>query len=149
MKILLFACALLLSCQVLSLEYQVVKNGEFNRFTAINIDTKLQQQSFENNFTFNNHFTLHHSEHFNLLVTANITQTTTFEKMAIPDNTLIPKTYLSINETRHQYGLIGSYSLTPEWQISGGLIYSKPTTIVGNDHGSINNQALIGTSYSF
>ena len=149
MKTLLVICIILLSYPVYSLEYQVEKNNRIESIPAINIGIKLQPQLFEENFTFNNHLTLHSSEHFNLLVTANVTQTATFEQNSAVDNRLIPTVNLPINETSHQYGLIGRYSLTPEWQVSGGLIYSKPALLIGNEQSNINNVALIGTSYSF
>lgn len=141
MKTLLVICAILLSYQVYALEHQVEKSNITNEIPALNIGIQLQPQLFEENFIFNNQLTLHHSEYFNLLVTANVTQAA--------DNSLIPAIYLPINETSHQYGLIGKYSLTPEWQVSGGLMHSKPSLIMGNEQSNINNVALIGTSYSF
>jgi hypothetical protein len=149
MKVLLVIYVILLSYPVHSLEYQVKNNGTVDAIPAINIAITLKPQLFEDNFTFNNQLTLHHSEHFNLLITANITQTTTFEQSSTSDNKLIPSSFLPNNELSHQYGLIGSYSLTPKWQVSGGLIYSKPSFFMGNEQSNINNVALIGTSYSF
>jgi len=149
MKVLLMTYAILLSCSALSLEYQVEKNNELNTLSAINVDITLQQQLFEDNYIFSNHFTLHHSEHFNLSVTANVIQSSTFENKSLTDNKQIPSIYLPINNTSHQYGLIGRYSLTPEWKVSGGLIYSKPLLIMGNEQSNTDNVALIGTSYSF
>lgn len=147
MKVLFFICAILLSYPVLSLEYPVEPNHNVNDIPAINI--QLQQQLFEDNFTFNNHLTLHHSENFNLQVTANVTQVAAFEQNLVIESRAIPTSYLPINETSHQYGLIGSYSLSSKWQVSGGLIYSKPSIIVSNEQSNTNNVALIGTSYSF
>ncbi len=141
MKILLVICAILLSYPVYALDYQVEKNNRIDEIATLNIGIQLQPQLFEENFTFNNQLTLHHSEYFNLLVTANVTQTA--------DSRLIPAISLPINETSHQYGLIGKYSLTPEWQVSGGLMHSKPSLIMGNEQNNIDNVALIGTSYSF
>ncbi len=149
MKVLLVICVILLTYPVYSLEYQVENNSGVASIPAINIAITLQPQLFEDNFTFNNQLTLHHSEHFNLLITANITQTTTFEQSLAVDNRLLPTANLPSNEISHQYGLIGSYALTPKWQVSGGLIYSKPSVFMRNEQSNINNVALIGTSYSF
>jgi len=147
MKVLLVIIAISLSYPVLSLEYQVEQNSQINETAAI--DIKLQQQLFEDNFTFSNHFILHNSEKFNLSVTANISQITAFEQQLTSENKLMPTIYLPVNEASHQYGLIGSYSLSSKWQVSGGLIYSKPSVIISNEQSNTDNVALIGTSYSF
>jgi len=149
MKVLFVICAILLSYPVLSLEYQVEQNNNVKIKPVINLNIKLQQQLFDDNFTFSNQLTLHSSENFNLKVTANVSQTTVFEQNIAKENRLMPTLYLPINEPSHQYGLTGRYSLTAKWQVSGSLIYSKPAIIVSNEQSNINNVALIGTSYSF
>ena len=149
MKIFSVLSIILLSYPALSLEHPLNQNTNLNPIPAIEVGIELAPQLFDKNFTYNNQFTLHHSEHFNLLVTTHITQADMFEQNLITENTLSPAVYLPLNETSHQYGLIGSYSLTSKWQVSGGLIYSKPSLINANEQSNTDNVALIGTSYSF
>lgn len=165
MKKLIAIYCLLFSYSAYSLENLTVLNDKAQlnlsaTFTPLNISVK--QQAFENNFTFNNQLTLHKSDRFNILVTANITQTTGFEqsspnsnptllnnKVIPPSSEFMPTIHSSFNDTKHQYGLIGSYALTPKWHVSGGLIYAAPSASIDKAQSNINNVALIGTSYSF
>jgi len=59
---------------------------------------------------------------------------------------------ITINETElnYSYGIITSYSVSPAWQFSGGIIHAKPLNDSTQSawYGDA-NMALIGTTYSF
>tara|TARA_B110000467_G_C18282417_1_gene459425 strand:+ start:802 stop:1299 length:498 start_codon:yes stop_codon:yes gene_type:complete len=165
MKVLIAVSFILLSCAASALEYQVdslkgVQLSSSDTIPELNISLKLH--AFDKNFHFNNQLMIHHSERFNILVTANVSQSAPFKqntayldtsllnsKIISTKNDQMPTIYTSFNETKHQYGLIGSYAVTPKWHVSGGLIYSAPSISIDQAQSSMNNVALIGTSYSF
>ncbi|MGL1958797.1 MAG: hypothetical protein OCD00_15955 [Colwellia sp.] len=92
---------------------------------------------------------IHQSSHFNFSVMANIEHQNE-QYLSLYQNNLynITETNQAIFNTN--YGLVGSYLLTPSWQLTGGVIYS---TVYGNLGKGIwnknDNMALIGTTYSF
>lgn len=103
-----------------------------------------------NKFYFQGAVTLHQHNEFNVSLMANIEQINNFNH----NNTQTPfiNSSITINETElnYSYGIITSYSVTPAWQFSGGIIHASPIneSIQNTWYGDA-NMALIGTTYSF
>lgn len=106
-----------------------------------------QNQSNWSKYYFQGAVTLHQHEELNVSLMANIEQIKHYNH-----HTHLLKSPIGLNETElsYSYGIITSYSISPSWQLSGGIIHaeslkgSTQTTWYGDA-----NMALIGTSYSF
>jgi len=106
-----------------------------------------QNQSNWSKYYFQGAVTLHQHEELNVSLMANIEQIKHYNHQAH-----LLKSPIILNETElsYSYGIITSYSISPAWQLSGGIIHaeslkdSTQTTWYGDA-----NMALIGTSYSF
>ncbi len=126
--------------------------GEFST-QRLSIEAGMLQSKQESNWSkyyFQGSVTLHQHNEFNVSLMANIEQLNSFnyhnEKTSILDNTLV------INETEinYSYGIITSYSVSPAWQFSGGIIHAQPLNeSAQNSWYGDANMALIGTTYSF
>ena len=132
-------------------------SGSFNsQYISVEIGLiQSEQQSNWSKYYFEGALTLHRYNKFNLSLMANIEQRNNFYTLYFVNN----KNHISVaenltgnNETElnYSYGLIGSYSVNPTWQFSGGIIHTQALDEPNSNTWSINsNMALIGTSYSF
>lgn len=98
----------------------------------------------------NSAITIHQNNAFNLSITASVEQ---FENSYLSSQ-LQPITtnnqQVKITEFNYSYGLVGSYSISPTWYFSGGIIHSSPINESNNTYWHTNSSmALIGTTYSF
>ena len=144
--------------------YTNTSNTGANVSTSINTyDSTFEPSLLDNTLAYNTQLTLHKGKKFNLLMATHISQASiifqehskltashTKNVLAITlESKGTPSIYSGINQTGQQYGLIGSYSVTPAWQVSGGIIHTSISPNLSNDQDDMNNVALIGTSYSF
>ena len=98
----------------------------------------------------NSAVTIHQNNTFNLSITASVEQ---FENSHLRSQ-LQPITTnnqkVNNTELNYSYGLMGSYSISPTWYFSGGIIHSAPINETDNTSVHTNtSMALIGTTYSF
>ena len=106
-----------------------------------------QNQSNWSKYYFQGAVTLHQQDDLNVSLMANIEQIKHYNHQ-----THLFESPIALNETElsYSYGIITSYSISPSWQFSGGVIHaqslkdSAQTTWYGDA-----NMALIGTTYSF
>jgi len=109
-----------------------------------------KQESSWNKYYFQGAVTLHQQNELNVSLMANIEQINNFNHHN--DQALILNSSLIINETElsYSYGIITSYSVSPAWQFSGGIIHAQPLneSTQSTWYGDA-NMALIGTTYSF
>lgn len=104
--------------------------------------------------------TIHSSSNFDLSMSANIYQKTVLSN-DIFSNISTPEKYIHENgfhnnliyssQIEPQYRLIGNYTISSYWQLSGGIIFNDFSFIWNNRYKSIrkNNIALVNTSYRF
>ena len=92
---------------------------------------------------------IHQDNKFNLSVMANIEHLNE-QRLSYYQNNSYNTSEASKAIFNTRYGFVGSYVVTPSWQVTGGVIYS---TVHGNLGQGVWNQndnmALIGTTYSF
>lgn len=126
--------------------------GEFNtRLLSVEAGViESKQESNWSKYYFQGALVLHQHDEFNVSLMANIEQINSFyhhnELSLTLDNSII------INETEvnYSYGIVGSYSISPSWKFSGGVIHAQPLNEQKQNtwYGDA-NMALIGTTYSF
>ena len=126
--------------------------GEFNtRLLSIEAGMlQSKQESNWNKYYFQGAVILHQKNEFNVSLMANIEQINNFNhhnnQTPFTDNTII----LSETELNYSYGLITSYSISPAWNFSGGIIHAESLNdSTQNTWFGDANMALIGTTYSF
>ena len=126
--------------------------GEF-KTTLLSLEAGMlqsKQESSWNKYYFQGAVTLHQQNELNVSLMANIEQINNFNQHN--DQTLIINSSLVINETElsYSYGIITSYSVSPAWQFSGGIIHAESLNESTQHtwYGDA-NMALIGTTYSF
>lgn len=138
-------------------EFPTQISGTFNS-PFISIEAGLIQSDQLSNWSkyyFQGALTLHKYDKFNLSLMANIEQLNNFNSLYLANN----KNHISLaenltgnNETElnYSYGLIGSYSVNPTWQFSGGIIHTQALDEPNSNIWYVNSSmALIGTTYSF
>ncbi|MBL4941830.1 MAG: hypothetical protein JKY81_09225 [Colwellia sp.] len=135
-----------------SLELTSKITGEFTtRLLSIEAGMlESKQDSNWNKYYVQGAVTLHQHNEFNVSLMANIEQINNFNHR----NAQIPfiNNPIMINETElnYSYGIITSYSVTPAWQFSGGIIRAESLTeSTQNSWYGDANIALVGTTYSF
>ncbi len=101
-------------------------------------------------FHFSGQLTIHKTDNFNIAMTANHNPELNNQSTSLSQHLNHKQLSIEQQNTSH-YGLVGSYLLTPSWQVSGGIVHSVPTTELNRAYQgeNTNSIALIGTSYSF
>jgi hypothetical protein len=133
------------------LEATTKVKGEFNT-QLLSIEAGMLESKQESNWSkyyFQGALTLHQYDEFNVSLMANIEQLNNFNyhhnQTLFLDNSTINETKLN-----YSYGIITSYSISPAWQFSGGIIHAEPLNdSTQNTWNGDANMALIGTTYSF
>lgn len=125
--------------------------GEFNtRLLSIEAGVlESKQNSNWNKYYFQGAVTLHQNNDLNVSLMANIEQINNFNHNA---KAPFIDSVITINDTEfnYSYGIVTSYSVTPAWQFSGGIIHAAPVNeAIENTWYGDANIALIGTTYSF
>jgi len=178
MRILLAILLIAMSSSVLSLDYSVIDNDKaliaqsllieqqiFNqqnnvKFGSVelattyqylnNIDTNPSVVPVDalDNYSFIGELTLHNSSQLHIKMTANFSERDELTS-DVPVNNI--SAHIQHQQKSNHLGLIGSYSLSASWQLSGGILQSVPTNSseLINQSDTINSIALISTSYSF
>ncbi|MGB0937165.1 MAG: hypothetical protein ACPGTQ_06890 [Colwellia sp.] len=86
------------------------------------------------------------SSHFNIAMTASFNQQdekqNSFQQIPLTNSFFIIEKHQSAH-----YGLIGNYSFSSAWQVTGGVIHSLP--VLESAEVEANNLAIIGTTYNF
>jgi len=126
--------------------------GEFST-NLLSIEAGMLQSKEEinwNKYYLQGAITLHQKNEFNVSLMANIEQINNYnhhnnQKIMFNNSIIINETELS-----YRYGIITSYSISPAWQFSGGIIRAQSLneSTQGSWYGDA-NMALIGTTYSF
>jgi len=126
--------------------------GEFNT-SLLSMEAGIlqsKQTSSWNKYYFQGAVTLHQQNEFNVSLMANIEQINNFnhhnDQTSFLDNSII------INETElnYSFGIITSYSVSPTWHFSGGIVHAESLNDgTKNTWYGDTNMALIGTTYSF
>lgn len=109
-----------------------------------------KQASGWNKYYFQGAVTLHQQNEFNVSLMANIEQINNFNHHN--DQTPILDNSITLNETElnYSFGIITSYSVSPTWHFSGGIIHAESLNeTTKNTWYGDTNMALIGTTYSF
>ena len=101
-------------------------------------------------FHFSGQLTIHKTDNFNIAMTANHNPELNSFDTSLSQHLNHKQLSIEQQNTSH-YGLVGSYLLTPSWQVSGGIVHSVPTTELNKTYQgeNTNSIALIGTTYSF
>lgn len=101
-------------------------------------------------FHFSGQLTIHKTDNFNIAMTANHNPELNSHNTTLNNHLSHKQLSIEQQNTSH-YGLVGSYLLTPSWQVSGGIVHSVPTTQLNKTYQgeNTNSIALIGTTYSF
>lgn len=135
-----------------ALEFTSKVKGEFNT-RLLSIEAGMLQSKQESNWSkyyFQGAVTLHQQNAFNVSLMANIEQINNFNNHN--EQTPFINSPIIIHETElnYSYGIITSYSITPAWRFSGGIIHAEPlNSPAQNTWFGDANMALIGTTYSF
>lgn len=126
--------------------------GEFNtRLLSIEAGVlQSKQESSWSKYYFQGAVTLHQYDEFNVSLMANIEQLNNFNYHNNQAPFLDDSTTINETELNYSYGIITSYSVSPAWQFSGGIIHAEPLNdSTQNTWYGDANMALIGTTYSF
>jgi hypothetical protein len=126
--------------------------GKFNT-QLVSIEAGMLQSKQEaswSKYYFQGALTLHRYDDFNVSLMANIEQLNNFSSHNNQTVTFDNLTTLNETELNYSYGIITSYSISPAWQFSGGIIHAEPLNdATKNTWYGDANMALIGTTYSF
>ncbi len=178
MKLLIIFFLVSMPCLALSLEYQTSPADKPVILHSKNVELQVFQQRFnwehgsiavhtvysnidevknfssdvqgrkQQSFYFQSQLTIHKSENLNIAMTANFTQKNS-SHIGLPSNNASQNFHLIEDKKNNHYGLMGSYLVTPSWQVSGGFLYSISPTENAYHTDTEDNIALIGTTYSF
>lgn len=132
-------------------------SGKFKN-ELLSVEAGIVQSSEVSNqskYYFQGALTLHQYNKFNLALLANIEQNNNFHAQYLLNNRYQAPYVKNLTisdemELNYSYGLVGSYSINPTWQLSGGIIhaqaFNEPNSTTWYSNKSM---ALIGTTYSF